>query len=165
MGLATQAQNIPIERAIKATYLYKLAPFVEWPPGAFDGGSEPFRLCVVGNDPFGEVLDRAVAGQAVAERPIVVTRLDRAERDAHCQIMFVAGSDAQSSAAALAAVRGRPILTVTDGAREERSSGMVNFVIRDNRVRFEIDERAAAANGIVISSKLLSLAISVKRRA
>jgi hypothetical protein len=34
----------------------------------------------------------------------------------------------------------------------------------ENHVRFDIDDRAASADGLVISSKLLSLATSVKPR-
>jgi hypothetical protein len=43
--------------------------------------------------------------------------------------------------------------------------GIVNFVIVDDRVRFEIDDAEAARRGLRISSKLLSLAVSVKPRA
>jgi hypothetical protein len=39
---------------------------------------------------------------------------------------------------------------------------MINFIVADNRVRFEIDEAAARRNGLQISSKLLSLAASVR---
>jgi YfiR/HmsC-like len=40
--------------------------------------------------------------------------------------------------------------------------GVVNFVLRDNRVRFEIDENAASEDGLTISSKLLQLAVRVR---
>jgi len=56
------------------------------------------------------------------------------------------------------------VLTVTDSMTDPRSKGIINFVIDNNRVRFEIDNRAAAENGLTISSKLLSLAISVRPR-
>ncbi len=61
----------------------------------------------------------------------------------------------------LAAVRGDPVLTFTDSALTPWDKGIVHFVILDARVRFEIDARQAATNGIMISSKVLSLAVSV----
>jgi hypothetical protein len=85
-------------------------------------------------------------------------------RDSGCDMVYVAGSPAQPVAAALEAVRGTPVLTVTDSERYGGPAGIVNFVVLNNRVRFEIDEDAAAANGLVVSSKLLSLAVAVRPR-
>ena len=64
----------------------------------------------------------------------------------------------------LGAARGSPALTVTDVGQDAPEKGIINFVIADNRVRFEIDDRAAAQAGFTISSKLLSLALSIKPR-
>ncbi len=61
-------------------------------------------------------------------------------------------------------MRGDSVLTVTDGARRPDTTGIINFVVIENRVRFEIDDQAASRNGIAISSKLLDLAKSTKRR-
>jgi hypothetical protein len=159
-GAAAQTGGqTPLEVAIKATDLYKFAAFVDWPPGAFAGAGEPAVLCVAGDDPFGPVLDQAVRGQRVGPRPIVVMRLDRVERPAGCHILFVAPSRRQSLADALDKVRGQPVLTVTDAAADAAARGMIDFVLKDNRVRFRIDPRAAERSGLMISSKLLDLAV------
>ena len=149
----------PLEIEVKATDLYKFAAFVEWPPSAFAGPAEAAVLCVTGEDPFGPVLDQAVRGQRVGDRPIVVMRLDHVERGAPCTILFAAPSRRQPLAEALDKVRGQPILTVTDNAGDPAARGMIDFVLRDGRVRFRIDPRAAERSGLVISSKLLSLAV------
>lgn len=154
-----------LEISVKATYLYKFAPFVEWPPGAFASPTSPLILCVVGADPFGSVLDRAVADQRVGDRPIAVRRIHRADRDAGCHVMYIAGSAEQSIEAALRVVEGAPILTITDATHRPPVKGIVHFVIQDRRVRFQIDDMAAARNRIKISSKLMHLAVSVKPRA
>ena len=164
-GYAARAQPAPSEEAVKATYLYKFSPFIEWPSGAFSSPSAAINLCVVGDDPFGEILDRAVTGQHVGQRPIGVRRLRTVNRNPDCHIAYVAGSGAQSVSDALNTVRGSPVLTITDSARNARAKGIVHFVLRDKRVRFEIDDQAAAENGLVISSKVLGLATSVRPRA
>jgi len=161
---AAQAQDSSLEYPVKATYLYKLAPFVDWPSAAFASATAPLDICVVGNDPFGPILDRALAGQRIGERPLSVRRLDAADADADCHVMYVSGSAAQSAAQALEAVRGRHVLTVTDDAQRPGRKGVVHFVVQDNRVRFEIDDQAAAEQGLRVSSKLLSLASAVRRR-
>jgi len=163
-AIPAHAQDRALEYAVKATYLYKFAPFVDWPAHAFATPASPLTLCIAGDDPFGEVLDTAVATQRLGERRIAVRRLTTVDRPTGCHILFVGSADAQAAAAALQAAMGMPVLTVTDGSRESAAKGMVNFVVQANRVRFEIDDLAAAASGLAISSKLLNLALNVRPR-
>ena len=153
-----------LEYSVKAAYLYKFGGFVEWPQTAFAAPDSPTNLCILGSDPFGALLDKVVDGQHIGDHPIVVKRLEKVEHQSGCQILFVGGADDKKTSQALEAVRGESVLTITDGARTPQATGIINFVIADNRVRFEIDDQAAAANGVVISSKLLDLARSAKRR-
>lgn len=158
---ATRAPAIAqtLEVPVKATYLYKFAPFVEWGQGTFDSPASPLSLCVAGEDPFGAILDQAVAGKRFGQRPMVVRRMGVVSRGSKCHILYVAGSKAQPVAEGLKLVRGEPMLTVTDAARRGSDKGVIHFVVSGNRVRFEIDTAAAAVNGLSISSKLLSLAL------
>jgi hypothetical protein len=148
------AQPSQLATAVKATYLYKLVPFVEWPAGE---AARPLTICIVGPDPFGTVLDRAVTGQAYDGRPFAVTRLEVLETPASCDVAYASGSPRQV-AATLRAAEGHPILTVTDSGTK---AGMVDFTLHQGKVRFRIDQAAAEANGLTVSSKLLSLALSV----
>ena len=61
-------------------------------------------------------------------------------------------------------MRGSDVLTVTDGQADSGDVGIINFVVRDSRVRFDIDDAAAASAGLTISSRLLNLALHVKPR-
>ena len=148
--------------AVRAAFLYKFEPFVAWPPQAFATPDSPFNLCVIGDDPFGPLLDRVVDGQKTAGHAVAIVRLKTVSPDAHCQMLYIAAADAGAAHQAEAAVAGAPILTVTDGVADPSAKGMINFVIADNRVRFEIDASAAKRSGLDISSKLLSLALSVR---
>lgn len=154
------AQGGSIEYAVKAAYLYKFAPFVDWPPSAFASATSPFQLCILGRDPFGANLDQAVSGQRVDEHRVVVRRLDRVDAASGCHVLYLGASSSQTTAEALRAVRGLPILTVSDNGRE--GGAIIKFLVRDNRVRFDIDTAAAAASHMTISSKLLRLAMSVR---
>lgn len=157
------AEGNELELAVKATYLYKLAPFVSWPASVYSAPNAPLTICVQGTDPFGSVLDRATGGQVVVTHPVVVRRLARLEADSGCQIAFVAGGAAQSQAQALQAVEGAPVLTVTDEQRGSSARGIVQLLLEGGKVRFSIDAARADRNGVAISSKLLALAVAVKR--
>ncbi len=151
-----------LEQAVKASFLFKFAPFVDWPPTALAAGERTFTICVAGGDPFGSVLDDVVRGQKIAGRSVAVRRLQAAGSAAGCRILFAGHSD-DPGYAPFAALAGQPVLTVAD-----RTGGppgaMIEFVRQGGRVRFHIDDGAARANGLKISSKLLGLAISVNRK-
>ncbi|HYG28318.1 MAG TPA: YfiR family protein [Caulobacteraceae bacterium] len=160
---APRAHAQSLEYPVKAAFLYKFAPFVEWPPRAFDGAASPLNICIVGHDPFGAALDRAVAGKRLGARPVVARRMEAIGANSGCHIAYFGGSVRQSVADGLAAVQGAPVLTVTDQSMAS-ARGAVHFVVSENRVRFHIDDTAASRNGVSLSSKLMQLALSVKRR-
>ena len=146
----------PIEYAVKASYLYKFAPFVQWPAAAFAGPSAPLIICIAGQDPFGHMLEDAVRGQRVNGHPFEVRHVDAARAGMPCHILYAGGGAGE----ALQAVANAPVLTVTDGSQ---GGGIIQFVTVQGHVRFAINQAAAAGNGIEISSKLLGLAVKVTR--
>ena len=158
-GPQAQAQS-SLEYEVKAAYLVKFAPFIEWPSTAFSSATEPLIICVVGNDPFGPLLDRAAAGARDGDRPVTIRRLTAP--DASCQILF-AGGDAQAVESELAAVKDRPVVTVTDSGIP--AHGIISFAVIGDHVRFDIDEAEADSVSIRISSKLLDLAHAVRKGA
>ncbi len=160
-GAPPAVADTPLELAVKATFLYKFAPFVDWPAAALGPPGSPMAICVVGKDPFDGLLDRAVAGQRLGDHPLVVRRMAVATPKAPCPIMFVGGSTAQPVREALRLEEGTPVLTITD---ESATPGVIDFVVDDGRVRFRIDDRAAAGNGLTIRAQLLNLATSVTPR-
>lgn len=159
-GLASlapaQAAQATPEYVVEAAYLYKFTPFVEWPASAFASPDSPFYICVLGADPFGDSLNQALAGHSVGGHPVRVRRLQSADGAEDCHILYSGSSRAQA-AAAFSRVRGAPVLTVSEQSLGP-SGGVVQFLVRDGHVRFTIDAGAAAANKVVISAKLLSLA-------
>ncbi len=151
------------ETAVKAAFLPRFARYVTWPAQALPGASEPFNLCLIGGDPFGEALEGAVRSQSIDGRRVTLHRLQSASGAERCHIAFIQGSRSQPAGQILAALARRPVLTVTD-SRHGSQRGMIHFAVVGGRVRFSIDELAAANRGLAISSRLLTLAIGVRQR-
>jgi hypothetical protein len=59
----------------------------------------------------------------------------------------------------LEAVIGTSVLTVSETDHFTEAGGMINFVIKNDEIRFQINDEAAKKAGLKISSKLLSLAV------
>jgi len=151
-----------LEYKVKAAFLYKFSAYVDWPVTAFSSPTSPFSVCLVdSNDQFNATLEKVVNGENVNGHPVVVRRINTVENEAGCHILYIGASNPQRTAQVIEAVHNSYALTVCDGA----SRGIIDFLIVDNRVRFNIDDEAAKQKGLVISSKLLSLALNVKRRA
>jgi hypothetical protein len=161
VGLVQPAHAQPTEQAVKAAFLSKFARYVTWPPNARPGAGESLVVCIVGSDSLGPLVDRAAAGQTVDQHPIAIRRLASGDGAGACQIAFVNGGSAHATAGILAALRNRPVLTVTDGASGAR--GMIHFTVHQGRVRFYIDNVAAVRSNLSIDSRLLSIALGVKQ--
>ncbi|CAN7326396.1 YfiR family protein [Phenylobacterium sp. LjRoot225] len=157
----SRAQDASLEYAVKANFLFKFGPFVEWPPRVFASATAPFNICVVGQDPFGPALDDAVRSQTIDGHPIAVRRLRTVSAEPPCHVLYVGRSPDQKPSDILRIVRGAPVLTVTDEG-VGTGGGIVHFVLRQGRVRFGVNSGSAQTSGLTISSKLLGLAVPVR---
>lgn len=155
---AARAQDAYREYDVKAAFLYNFVKFVEWPAAAFRDDRSPIEICVYGTDPFGQSLDGVVKGESVGGRGLVIRRPASPAALEGCHVLFVAPSERERTAEVLAAVAGRPVLTVADSDGFLRAGGMINFVLDEGRVRFRINEAPAERAHLTISSKLLRLA-------
>lgn len=152
----------PLELAIKANYLERFAPFIEWPSTSFATADASLTICVLANDPLAPLLEQAAAGQKDGSRLIIVRRLGQTDSAAQCQIFYFEPDDPVGKQIA-ENLQNHPVLTVTSAAAEQQTPAIITFVIDQNRVRFDIDNTAASHAGLNIGSNLLALARTVRR--
>ena len=159
--LAPAARAQPSDTAVKAAFLPRFARYVTWPVTAMPKADAPFVLCVIGDDRFGTLLDRATQPQSIDGRKIITRRFKDATTATGCHVAFIQGSRTHPVDAMLATIGRQPILTVTDAAIDQKR-GIIHFVLVGGRVRFMIDQGAAQRRGLGISSRLLALAVGVQ---
>ena len=149
----------PSEYQVKAAFLYNFAKFVEWPDTAFASPQAPLVIGVFGSDPFQGDLDRIVAGKNINGHPVVARLVSTVTDLKNCHIVFVSVAQQKKAAEISAALAGLKVLTVTENMKHFAASDfMVNFVMQDERIGFQINNAVAVRAGLPISSKLLSLA-------
>jgi len=157
-SLAPAAEPAPTEYEIKVAFIYNFAKYVEWPEEtALDSGGV-FIIGVLGDDPFGALLDRIAHNRTIGDKPIVIRRFERFEDYTPCHILFVAASEQERLPAIVEALADSPVLLIGDTEGFARRGVAVNFFIEESKVRFEVNPEAAARAGLKISSKLLRLA-------
>ena len=150
--------DAPREYQLKAAFIYNFMQFVEWPASAFPDGRAPIVLATIGDDPFQGALDHAVSGKHVNGRPIVVKHFTRAADVQGCHLIFFADGQDEQFNAVTQKLGNAPVLTVGDSDAFTREGGIIRFYEEDNRLRFEVNPKAATRAGLRISSKLLKLA-------
>jgi hypothetical protein len=149
------------EYQVKAVYLYNFGRFVAWPVSA--PASESFSICVLGHDPFGQILDTTLTGLSIDSKAVTVHRLTAPEEATRCRIVFISESEAPHLKETLAALEKSSVLTVSDIPQFAQRGGVIEFVLAGNRVRFEINLTIAQSEGLVLSSDLLKVAIAVRK--
>jgi hypothetical protein len=161
MGLLAAAEAAPpLEYQVKAAFLLNFTKFTDWPPSETAIAETPFDICIVGEDPFGSVLDQMVEGETFQGRRIAVQRVRR-PLPAACQVVFV--DKAEKDVEGLLSEVGTGVLTVGEAPGFLRAGGIIGFVVENRRVRFDVNQGAAARARLRISSKLLSVARSVEK--
>lgn len=149
----------PTEYQVKAAFLFNFAKFVQWPARVIPADHSPIIIGVLGDNPFHGDLTRTIEKKMVDDHPLEMRELHSLAEAAGCHILFISASEAPRLAEILRGLQGKSVLTVGDMDRFADGGGMIQFVLRDSRVRFQINNQAAVQAGLKISAKLLALAV------
>ncbi|HEV8607607.1 MAG TPA: YfiR family protein [Tepidisphaeraceae bacterium] len=145
------------EYQIKAAFIYNFVQFTDWPASAFSSQDEPILLAVVGPDPFHGGLERAVKDKLIGGRSVAVRHFANPDSVDKCHVIFIPAAE-NGGRAALNRLAGKSVLTIGDGEDFTRAGGVIRFYREKNRIRFEINVKAADRGKLKISAKLLKLA-------
>lgn len=146
------------EYEVKAAFLLNFARLVQWPSTAFRDTDTPLVVGILGNDPFGSVLEEVVAGRNAGPRTIQVKRISALADIPSCHLVFVSSPEPAPVQQIVAATDEASVLLVGDGPDFARRGGSINFYADGGKIRFAINRTAAEAAGLKISSRMLRLA-------
>ncbi|MGE4191882.1 MAG: YfiR family protein [Pseudodesulfovibrio sp.] len=140
---------------LRALYVQRLVKYVAWPEGTGPAPGDPFivaatepaRLKPWFPDPTGEGED----GDNGEPR----FRLVR--WPAECHVLVLTGAPTREMAAILMRVADQPVLTITQNPDGPERGAVINFYMRDGRLRMEVSLEAARKAGLTVSSRLLQL--------
>jgi hypothetical protein len=158
LSAARAQEALPSEYEMKAAYLFNFTKFVEWPTNAFARTNSPLIIGVLGDDPFGSVLDTTIQSKQVNGHPFVVQRFKTPTDLKPCQVLFISDSQKKRWPKIQSTLGTNSVLTVSENWDHfTDDGGIVYFFTQDNKVCFDINDVAAKRAGLKISSKLLQL--------
>ena len=159
LGLNTaRGQTVSHEYPLKAVFLFNFAQFTDWPTNAFEKADSPLVIGVLGNDPFGAVLDDAVRDEILNGRKFVVERYQRVEDIKTCHILFINESETRRLDKIMLALKGKPVLTVSEIDNSAYRGVCVRFITENNKIHLRINTDSLKEAKLVMSSKLLRIA-------
>lgn len=150
------------EYEVKATLMLKLLRFSSWPDIDSLPEGSPLYIGVLGQDPFKSTLDDVVKNKELRGHPLRVLRSESIDELTECQVLFIAGSEEATLPGILEQLDRRPILTVGDQRGFARRGVMVNLVLKNNKVSFEINYGAIRKSELDLDAQVLKLATLVE---
>ena len=158
LSLSAPAAGQDREYRMKAVFLDKFTHFVQWPAKATADTSSPFVIGVIGDSPFGTLLEQIYADRRVKDRPVDIRYLSALNEIADCHLLFIAQSAADQLPGIIERTHQRPVLTVSDTEGFAARNVLINLYRDGSKVKFEINESAVHASGLTFSYMLLNLA-------
>ncbi|THB78291.1 MAG: YfiR family protein [Desulfobacteraceae bacterium] len=151
------------EYQVKAAFIYNFIKFIQWPDTAFKNDTDPFHICIIGNDiPSSQF--QSIKGKKFGERTIEVYHVKHGEIHDNPNILFV-GKDIsiENYRRHMSVLENKPVLIIGETPDFIQWGGVINFIFRNERLGFEISPKAARNRGLTLSSRLLKLSVIVDK--
>jgi len=161
--LSARGETSATPEAVKASYLMLFAGYTTWPTNTFASSNSPVVIGILGADPFGEVLDKTARAHK-GKRPMEVRRVRTPEEAAQCHLVFISQAESRNETQWLAALSGKPLLTVGESDRAIDHGSVVGFVSVGNRLKFDVNWSAMTKSGLRIGAEMLESAWHVHGR-
>ena len=139
------AQAAPsAEYQVKAALLLNFAQFIKWPAAAFPTPDAPITVGILGDDPFGDVLDQTFQDETVQGRKLVIKRSRQVEDLKSCHLLFISKSEKDRLAEILASLNDTSIVTVGETDQFTRAAASsVLYVENEDPLRDRRRRRSA----------------------
>lgn len=152
------AQSPANEYQVKAGLILSFLDFVEWPKDTFPRPDSPLLIGILGDDPFGDQVERTFSGKKAQGHPVEIRRSRNVEDLEKCQVIFVCHSERNHLSSILSQLVDKPILTIGEIHGFCDRGGILNFFVSDRRVHFEANPAAAQDSSLRVSAELLKRA-------
>lgn len=142
------------EYEVKATFIYKLLKFIEWPDKDNPSDQRTIVIGILGNSPVREAL--GTLGKMQKDISIKIITLQSLKEMNSVHVLFVSSSE--SPADLFDSLKGAKSLTIGESSDFARLGGMINLIINNDSLRFELNLQAMKDSRFSVSSRVLKAA-------
>jgi hypothetical protein len=162
-GAQADERQTDLAAQIASAYVYKFASFIDWPDDAFAQPDSPLVIGVMGADALADVMVANLAERQSNRRKLIVKTVHPGDSLQGIHMLYLGNLPKPDLVAIYARLKGRPVLTITESAEAFALGSMINLVLAEDRLRFEIALNAVGASRLKVSALMLAAAYRVKR--
>lgn len=151
------------EYNVKAAFIYNFSKFIDWPESASEKSTD-FNICIVGSNPFGENTLSAISTKTTKQKNVKFLNIESVEQLSYCYIAYIDDSKSAFGKDIIHASKHHNVLTISDQNNFTSNGGAIELFTSNRKVRFKINLAASKRAQLIISSRLLDLAIKVENR-
>ncbi|MEP6949017.1 MAG: YfiR family protein [Ginsengibacter sp.] len=153
----TVAQTGKQEANLKAVFIYNFTRYIDWDTSNIEN---EFVIGIIGSTAVTEPLDEIAKTNTVKNKKIVIRNFSNPDEITPCNILFISANSTFSLSSVLAKIN-KGTLTITEEAGSAEQGSAFNFVVINDKLKFEANVKSINAAGLKASSQLLKLAIIV----
>jgi hypothetical protein len=146
------------EYKLKAAFVYNFTNFIDW---GFSSAEEPFIIGIIGPSLIKGALEEIAKTKNVRNKKIIILEFNSPEEIVNCNILFISQKTTFPLEAILSKTVSKKTLTISENNGYALQGCCINFVLRNDKLKFETNLNAINSAGLKVSSQLLKLAIVV----
>jgi hypothetical protein len=143
---------------LHSVYVYGFTRYVEWPADYSQGD---FEILVLGDSPIIDQLKEMATAKKVGDRSIKITKINSPAEIKKCNILIVPAAQSAQFATVLAKTGSQSILVITEEPGLGAKGSDINFITKDGKLAFELNQTAASKHNLKISNALMGMAILI----
>lgn len=152
-------QSFDPNAKIKACFIYNFTKYFEWPEKMKSGN---FIIQLVGsNAGLNQELTRMASTKQVGNQKLEIKSGTGFDNTIKPHIVFLLTESSDLLKDASSKYKGKGTLVITEKNGLAKAGAAINFVVLDNKQKFEYSEKNAEKAGLKTSNELKSLAIAV----
>ena len=156
--LLTSVMGFAQNYKLHTLFIFSFTRYVQW-PDAYNQGD--FEILILGDCPVIEDLKAMAQAKKVGDRPIKVTKINSPSEIRKCNILFVPASKSSQLAEILSKVNTQSILVVTEENGMGTKGSNINFIMREGKLAFELNQSTVTRQNLRVSTELSRLAILI----
>ncbi len=146
---------------VQAMFVYNFARMTAWPQSYQSGD---FVIGVYGNTPVYKEMSDLSSMRSVGSQQVTIRQFNNISDIDNCHIIFIAPSQSRNVAEITQALKRKNIhaLVITEGRNTLADGSVINFIVENDRPRYELSTANAREMGLTLGAEITRLASSVK---
>ncbi len=145
---------------IKATFIYNFTKYIAWPDKYKEGN---FVIGVVGTTSFYNDLTALLSTKTVGSQKFEIKSYSSVDAvTGTCHILFIPAENSSVLPDVIKKMKGKSTLIITEKSGLAKQGSAINFIVDNNKQRFEMNRTNIEKYSLKVSTTLTALAIAVE---